>query len=55
VISKNPKDANHLYRDKDGWHWQIFHSSAGMANGVAKTKKDAVIAARLAIAELLRD
>jgi len=55
MISKNPDDPNHLYRRKDGWHWQVFHSSAGLAGGVAKTKKEAIIKAKIAIAEMLND
>jgi len=51
-ISNNPKDSNHLYRKKKNgrwyWHWQVFHSSAGLAKGIKKTKKEAIIAARLA-------
>jgi len=53
-VSKNPKHPNHLYRGKDGmWHWQVYHSSAGMAGGKADTRKAAIVAAKLAIVDLL--
>jgi hypothetical protein len=52
-ISSNPQEPNHLYKKGMFWYWQVFHSGYGMAGGRKKTRKAAVLAARLAILDLM--
>jgi hypothetical protein len=54
TVSSNPNDMNHLYKDGSYWYWQVYCGTAyGMARGRVKTKKAAIINAKIAIAELM--